>query len=421
MATYYVNKSGSSGNNGTTPALAKLTIAQGMALCTTGDTVIVGSGTYAERISYGVAINLYADGVVYLDGTGIITTGIVVTMTIGTSNCTMAAHPTNGGKWIIKNWNVNSVTFGTFYANCNNGIVQHNINNVELYGNVNNSVGVYISNGTVNVANCVFSGFGLYGIYYTGNQGNSFTSNTFYNCGIAINSTVSTYTQYNIFHTNTTSVKFTSNPTTTLNYNIYYSTTNLLTVNTTNYTILSAVQAINSELQGYSANPSLIDPANGVFFLGSVGTYGAYPYSSITKGASANSDGKWIITGATDNTGWYNADGNITKNGTDGAFELSAGVSGVLLSPVYDLGATYSNTKISLASQQTWPTNMIDQTKTDIRPNYQTVSLRASSVSFNQGDATPSWNEVNIESPLSGINGRYLQAKITMRNDDVAG
>ena len=49
--TYYVNKSGSNANNGTTPTLAKLTITAGVALMATGDSLVVGSGFYNETIT----------------------------------------------------------------------------------------------------------------------------------------------------------------------------------------------------------------------------------------------------------------------------------------------------------------------------------------------------------------------------------
>jgi len=421
VATYYVNKSGSNANNGTTPTLAKLTIAAGLALTANGDTLIVGSGSYNERITNtNNGFNLYSDGVVLLDGTGLAGTGCAITGMAAYQTINIAAY-TTGGKFVFKNYNVSSSTLGTINLSGTGSTT--NISNCEIYGNVNNTVGISCSSVAATVQNCVFSGCSGYGYYNSGNYQQTFVSNTFYNCGYGIfcsgGTTATAF--YNIFHTCTTSVRIQSGVTTNLNFNIYYTTTNLLTVNATNYTTLAAVQAIGSELQGYSANPSLVDPANGVWYLSSIGTYGAYPYSSMTKGASANSDGKWIITGSADNSGWYNADGHITKNGTDGAFELTSGSSGVIVSPVYDLGSALSNTKISLASQQTWPTAMLDYTTSDIRPNHQTVRIRASASTFNQGDVSPSWVEVNIESPLTGVNGRYLQVEITFQSADVAG
>jgi hypothetical protein len=51
MATFYVATTGNDANNGTSPALAKLTITAGLALLAGGDTLIIGAGTYAEGIS----------------------------------------------------------------------------------------------------------------------------------------------------------------------------------------------------------------------------------------------------------------------------------------------------------------------------------------------------------------------------------
>ena len=49
MANIYVRKSGSDSNDGSTPALAKLTIASAISAMTSGDTIYVGSGVYREQ------------------------------------------------------------------------------------------------------------------------------------------------------------------------------------------------------------------------------------------------------------------------------------------------------------------------------------------------------------------------------------
>jgi hypothetical protein len=191
-------------------------------------------------------------------------------------------------------------------------------------------------------------------------------------------------------------------------------------VTTTNYITLAAVQAIGSEASGSSSNPNLIDPANGVFFISSSGNYGAYPYSALTRGAGYNPDAKWIITATADNSGWYNPDGFVTMNGTTGFFELSgAGPTGVIWSPVYDLGSAQYITRLNTAAIQTWSTNMIDTTKTDSKPNYQTAEIRASLTSFNQNDGSLVWTEIKLNCPFNAIPGRYVQIRITFRNDDV--
>lgn len=435
MATYYVNKSGSDANNGTTPTLAKVTIQAGLNLMATGDSLVVGSGSYAERVTLATdkSLTFYADGVVVMDGTSLSGSGYALSFATGQGTAavrTISVLPSlTGGKWVIKNYNVSSATLGVvrFDGTSANGI-NANIKNMEVYGNINNTVGVSGPYMNCTATLCVFSGFSGYGVYESTTHGAStvcsLTHNTFYNCGYGcylVNTPSLLSVFYNIFHTCTTGTRRPSAPTVAQNNNDYYNCTNMLDVTTTHYTTLPAVQAVGSELTGTNTNPNLIDPANGVFFMSSLSAYGAHSYSSFTHGALANSDGKWIVTASADNTGWYNADGNITKNVTDGAFELTAGTSGVIVSPVYDLGSNLSNTKISLVTQQTWPTNMVDQTKTDIRPNYQTVSIRASATTFNQDDVSPSWVESNIESPLTGINGQWVQVKMTLRSDDVAG
>jgi parallel beta-helix repeat protein len=50
MATFYVATTGNDANNGTSPALAKLTVTAGCALLAGGDTLIIGAGTYNEGI-----------------------------------------------------------------------------------------------------------------------------------------------------------------------------------------------------------------------------------------------------------------------------------------------------------------------------------------------------------------------------------
>ncbi len=52
MANIYVRKSGSDSNDGSTPALAKLTIASAISAMTSGDTIYVGSGVYKDYDIY---------------------------------------------------------------------------------------------------------------------------------------------------------------------------------------------------------------------------------------------------------------------------------------------------------------------------------------------------------------------------------
>ncbi|MFA6065242.1 MAG: hypothetical protein WC746_05360 [archaeon] len=440
MAILYVNKSGSNTYDGTSQIFVsgttgpKLTIQAGITAMATGDSLIVGSGSYNERITLAAkTYYLYADGVVVLDGAGLIGTGSAIDgVSLSSNNLDMTKHST-GGKWIIKNHNVNSATVGLIKLMANVGKV-HNLSYLELYGSTDNTVGISIAAGTgnlstLNISYCTFKDFSDFAIKGGVSAGTGMINaiyNTFYNCGhgiyimITYGSLIGAYR--NIFHTCTTGYRHAGNvnPGGTCNYNSYYNCTNLLYIYNTTYTTLEAVQAISSELQGFSTNPNMIDPANNVFFLSSTGDYGAYPYSSIARGANYNPDSKWIISASADNSGWYNPDGNVTKNGTTGFFELTSGTSGVIWSPVYDLGSIQFVTQFNLASIQTWGTSMVDKTKTDTAPNYQTAEIRMSVTSFDQDAASPDWTEVKINCPFTPAPARYAQVKLTLRNDDVS-
>ncbi|MFA6065164.1 MAG: hypothetical protein WCW44_00440 [archaeon] len=432
MATLYVSKSGSDSNDGSSYALSKLTIQAAVNASLTGDTIIVGSGLYNEKISSvnGKSLTLSADGTVVMDGTALASnpffsfTGIL-TVNIGPA--------TTGGQWIFQN---NVGTSLCYYSGTNAAAV--NYTNCTFISN-SNSYGVYFYSGTTSdsftVTNCVFSGFtaGVYGLGAAAQITVNAYRCTFYNCTYGISSTNSTtggvmgVLSLNIFSNCTTAWKQgSSSAITYLNDNQYYSITNWQ-ISTNTYTTLAQVQAVGTNYDSRSAvaDPQFADPANNIFYpkvASSVSPYvGAFPYS-FTQGSANDSLGKWNIIPAAghDNSGWYNPDGNVTKNGTTGNFELTSGTSGVLWSPVYDVGSIQTISKVSLSKAEIWGSNMIDTTKTDTKPNYQTIEVRASTSSFNQDDADIAWTEVKTEIAFTGMSGRYVQLRLTMRTDDVS-
>ena len=120
--------------------------------------------------------------------------------------------------------------------------------------------------------------------------------------------------------------------------------------------------------------------------------------------------------------------GNLTKSGGtgDGTIAYSNIIwGGQLWSPVWDLGTSRTISQSNIAAIQSWPTNMVDATKTDTLPNKQTSEIRVNGTSFNQNDATIAWTEVknNINFVTQGgtlLTGRFVQLKLTLRQDDVA-
>ncbi len=414
MAIKYVNKSGSDANDGSTAALAKLTIQAMATAAATGDTIIVGSGSYNEKVSAWGAktITFYADGVVIMDGSGL-GNGAVFSSTAGYP---VSLQPyTTGGQWIIQNH------LATTYLIAGNGSTSISLNNVIC---LSNGSPTCLSPAAISVTNCVFSGFDR--VIVNGNNSTYCFQCTFYgkgtNIAVVVSHSNTLLTLAQCIISNFGTAYSTGGVPVYANDNLFYSITNWSIAGVT-YTTLPQVQAAGWDSRSAVENPNFTALSNNIFYIKSVSTVspyvGAYPYG-LTRGGANNPDSKWIITGTADNSGWYNPDGNVLKNETSNFFELAVGNVGVIWSPVYDLTGTSTFSKINLATTQYWPTNVVDTTISDVRPNAQTMEVRASNSTYNQADESPSWSEVRYNGALATpITGRYLQFRITMRNNGV--
>lgn len=195
------------------------------------------------------------------------------------------------------------------------------------------------------------------------------------------------------------------------------------------YTTLAQVQAINGwEVGGMTTNPVFEDTTNGILYptvqLSPLLQIGSYSYSLI-RGSNYNPDSKWniIAAGGYDNSGWYNPDGNVTM--VSNMFQLTSGTTGVIWSPVYDLGSSQIIQQFNIEGIQIWPSNMIDTTTTDVRPNYQTAEIRASATTFAQNNGVIAWTELKnkidfITQGSTYMTGRFVQVRITLQNADIA-
>ena len=434
--------------------LSKLTISAGITAAGSGGTVIVGSGSYNELISTSMSgCTFYADGNVVIDGNGLSATQLIY---YGGSYNPSAAFSwlpyTNGGYWIFKNSPGSSIVtkssnlsgnFTSTYQNCIflGGGIAYGIN----YSALGNPV-------FLTVSKCVFSNFTSQAINaqtYASADTLFITNNTFYNCaiGIYIYHTVSLVGTHsggitnNIFSTGTTAIYNSQEVLTTalnINNNDYYGYTNFMISGANTYTMaggISVLQALGWESGGLTTNPAFLDSTNNLFYTGvnlnplmQIGAY-AYGKNTGSSKALASTDTTWqVITSldvpAQSGSGWYNADGNITQDVTTKDLVLSSGTSGVIVSPVYNLGSAQAITNINLGVTEIWATAgiangaMIDTTASDVRPNYQTVEMRYSGSAFNQGDVSPSWAEYKYELGFGAVAAQYVQLRVTMRVND---
>tara|TARA_Y100000590_G_scaffold456797_1_gene608114 strand:- start:2373 stop:3824 length:1452 start_codon:yes stop_codon:yes gene_type:complete len=140
---------------------------------------------------------------------------------------------------------------------------------------------------------------------------------------------------------------------------------------------------------------------------------------------SYQSDGTWTLASNPASglgTSWAMIDpshNSITK--IDGGFEGS----GIIVSPVIDFDKQRRIKKINFVAKEDSPTHVIDSSNSAPAGtvNKQEVEYRISSTSFNQNDASIPWvtTLANEDITGSGLYGRYVQIKLTQRNDGVGG
>jgi hypothetical protein len=436
VATYYVNKSGSNANNGTTVDLAKLTIQAAIGIATNADIIVVGSGFYNELLSIGISVRLQADGVVVVDGTGL--TNNLVTFSKAGSTYLYFEQYNYSGKWIFQNSEGERVISYTSSTNASYLVMD----NCHVRGNVANTYGVYAYNSYASATGIhmtatqsVFANV-PYAVYtYTGHTNILILKYcTVYNSQYGVysgsNYVSDAYINWCIFDTCVNAMRCIGRISGGYSRlysgeNLFHTVTNFAVVHSTTYTSLATLQSAGYEAGGVEADPEFLDADNDIFYLMTEPSIkrniGALPFGMATGSAIAESgDTTWRDSGSVaDDSGWYNPDGNIDLNDED-EFELVSGTSGDIWSPVYDLGYVAVVKKAFADGVETWGTHMIDRTKTDVKPNYQTIEIRASYSSFYQSGDEIAWTEIKrgVET-LSGIVGRYVQLRVTLKNDDV--
>jgi len=457
MPDYYVNKSGNDGNSGADHANAFLTLAKAFStLAPAGaGTIYIGSGVYNEKFNAGMTtvenqMVIQADGYVVIDGHGL-------------AGACMVARPrgTNAGVIFndlhIVNW-ADQFFYGHAYINFGTADLQFNDCRIEGCGTVFYQPDFATAGTTflVQFLRCeVFNNTKVCHCVTLDPQ--SATGFTFKNsCFVKndqvcdIDSLLPTYSFlvdvgnvyedhdyiYDIGAATAPAGHFTG---AAADYgdNFYKDITHYWVDATPNdYTTLAQLQAgIGGGKYGgvsQETDPLLVDVTNGVIWAESVSPI--YGVASLTGNSQIGplefapmiqsnayrnpSAPAWTVGGslASDaGTQWV----LISGIGVGNVGSALAG-SGVIVSPVFDMGAKYTLTRFRGIMDGTYPANVIDYDKTDTEPNRRNLRYRISDSPFNQNDAVLSWTTVEWYEELVAVAGRYIQFELTFRNDGVA-
>lgn len=453
MATnYYVTKSGNDSNNGLTIQTAKLTVGGGMAAFAAGavDGIInVYRGVYKESVTmtrnFDATLEVNAIGHVIVDGENVRSFGLDF------------GFPSNG------NGSLNSTYRGFEVINCTDTGIRHRGNNLGASttqaGKVRNCVvhncpkGVSYPFGSgapggADVQDSVFFDCSVAGVWGGSPEANYtiafiVKNNTFYNCltGAEFTSTNMSLSEYNNIYVNcTTGIAL---PTTTLganqferlDYDDFFSCTYVgkLTTNTYATKALFAAAIIAGwnnqygpytdaiETHGLEVDPLFVDGPKHLFGLrltspligtglngADIGAKGVIGFA----GSNTYNSGQW--------SGGVFVDTQL--NGSNNIELIPPAVTGTWTSVVQDLGnaQTFRLTGVDLGATENYPTDVLDTDITDV-PNREHIEVRMSNGIFTQNAAQPDWTlvEVGADAPVT-LTGRFIQTRITLRNNGIA-
>jgi len=426
MATVYVCKDGSDSNNGSTWALAKLTIQGGLNVASTGDTVRVGPGVYNEQLlmrkTGTFVLTLQGDGYVILDPSpqggayqiaidfSASTSGTWTINDIIVQTCTHAVHLTMTGSDAASNtFNFNRCTF-------------RNHSLVFPY--------VYDYTRVLNVADCVFVG----GTYALQDYGGTHLSALFEWCTfdniaqtIARNAAYTSLTVKHCIFTKNGSHFFI--PTTTgsivLDYNCtWYDGTSVSRWASTNYSTLATWKAASSQdTNSVSEDPVYVDRVKRALSLYSTSPIYADIDEGGVKGAGYRQGKKSTGMSKNDPGGnWANRILSNTQVNASDNIELKDSTNGYGRTPVINLGSIKDIGCINIITNITvamYPANVPDYSTSDTQPKRMKIRWRGSYSSFADGDSTPAWSEIEPSAIGQDVNylAQYVQVEATLRDN----
>lgn len=410
--TYYVALWGDDGNSGLTWDLAKKSIGGAVTAAASGDTILVAPGIYAEVVACGtksLTITAIQTRKVFLVGSStpvvsatggyvITLTGLVIKATAITNSTAVVSCDV-----VATDCTIMATAATTWWSLIASGYYDARTVTATrcLFYTTTGALTYAVVCGTGSIINgCTFDvagqSSGTYALIKVVGDGTYTVTN-------------------NIFRSRASTKWYLSASSTiltlTLDWNRYHnalSTSALVAIGSTTYSSLAQLRANGYGLHSSEGDPLLADIANLAPYLppGSAlctagsggGRIGAFPAAFVY---SANSNAlAWAAF--VDTLMTYQSGQHALNDGE---------ATGTFDTRTLDLGGIYQITGVAIGGDETWPTNIFDETNAGAHPEYATVLVRGSLTTFDPDGATPAKQEIRINEIASPalFSARYVQ------------
>lgn len=421
MATLYVAKDGSDSNNGTTWALAKLTIQGAANIATTGDTIKVGPGVYKEAVALSITGNftltIEGDGYVIIDCDNTYATGLAITST-GTGTITYKNLIVRGATGTGIGLGGASGTFSNVCENC----VVYNCGN----GFAQGSDGV--NNRYITLTNCLAydntNGFYMYNIDHAIITWCTFADNSGRGVYSYDSWAANSLFKHNIVAFNGRGIDVWSWSTSQSDYNDIYwdGSQTCYNAGVQKTTLADWRTATSEDANSVSEDPKFFDRSKDTYSLSSSSTLRTNINEGGTLGAGIGNGLTCVGMSKNDYEGnWANRILSGTQVNASDNIEVTT-TSGYARTPVINLGAIkkirWINIKTNLVNAM-YPANVPDYSTSDVQPKRMTFRYRYSTSSFVDGDVTPSWAEIEPSALGQDVSvlAQYFQVEVTLREN----
>jgi hypothetical protein len=356
MATFYVATTGNDANNGTSPALAKLTVTAGCALLAGGDTLIIGAGTYPEGILDNVPSGASWGAPTRIQAAAGTTVWLAPTAGAGYANVVQF----DGAQQYIEFTGINldatrGITIGCVYLR---GWSGGNPNHIRFQ----NAECIGPTNGVINEGTAAFGCFELTSEVGGLTGGNELLNLTVHGCGDAGDyaPAIHVATSNNLIS----------------NCNAYDSSGNCIVINNDAFSIDNNIVR-NCLVHDVSRSPGF---SSGIFI--GAGT-GAQVYNNVVYNLSVAGGGNGAIIVSGGNTGVLVYQNTVTANATFGIYVVSGGTGRATI----ENNIVYANTANNLVddASSTLVTNLVGIGPVFVNPSGNNFQLAAGSPAIDTG------------------------------------